>query len=38
MEQSTDVDYHLRLKHESEVYLYILEGTELFLNLFAMEM
>lgn len=39
MEQSpTNVDYHFRLKHESEVYLCILEGTELSLNPFAMEM
>lgn len=39
MEQSpTDVEYHFRLRHESEVYLCILEGTELSLNLFAMEM
>lgn len=39
MEQSpTDVEYHFRLKHESEVYLCILESTELSLNPFAMEM
>lgn len=39
MEQSpTGVHYQLWLKPESEVYLYIFEGTELFLNLFTMEM